>query len=244
MRFLALCLLLALGCTHADARAQSTLEQQAEQAKLQQMQREIETARIEAQTENMRMRAELLRLQIERQDAERAKPPEPSFFDRMDEYRAKKAADQAVAKAVADREEIAAMEANMAAARSANRIYLGLAVALPVAFGFLITKRTKAAGGMMEYEQKFGMMLMVGSLLLCLFALSISEDWRVQMDMVQNLMLSLKIRLFADSESPSGFVVDVYTKHVLLGPVAIGAYGFTSYLGITPVWKKGAPSKS
>lgn len=234
MQLLALSLLLPLVCAHAQG--QTTLEQQANQAKLQQMQHDMEMVRIQAQTESIRVQTELMRLQMEQRNADRARQPrDKSISEIMGEYQAKKAADEAAAQAETDRDE----EAAMAVARSADSIYFGLAVALPVVFGFLIARRAKAAGGSMKHEEKFGVMLMIGSLLLGLLALSISDNWVTRLDAVQNLMLTLKIRFFPESESPySSAMVDVYTKHVLLALVAIGAYGFTTYLGITPAWKR------
>ena len=91
----------------------------------------------------------------------------------------------------------------------------------------------------MKHEEKFGVALMVVALLLALLALSISENWAPRLDALQNLMLTLKIRLLPESDDPYALaMIDVYTKHVLLGLVAVAAYGFTTYLGITPAWKK------
>lgn len=235
MRLLALSFALAVACAHAQG--QTTLEQQANEARLRQMQHEIEMARIQAQTESIRTQTELMRLQIERRNAERANQPrEKSLAEIMGEYREKKAAEEAAAQAEAEREE----EAAIAAAKSADTVYLGLGLALPVAFAFLIARRAKAAGGDMKHEEKFGVILMIAALLLGLLALSISEPWVPRLDAMQNLMLTLKIKMFPESKSPyAAAMIDVYTKHVLLGLLAVAAYGFTTYLGITPAWKKG-----
>jgi hypothetical protein len=238
MRFLALSISLVLACASAQGQLTlPTLEQQANEAKIRQMQHEIEMARIQAQTNTIRTQTELMRLPMEQREAERAnRPREKTLYEIMGEYQEKKAADAAAAAAESAREE----EAARAVARSADTVYLGLAVALPLAFGFLIARRAKAAGGTMKYEEKFGAMLMIASLLLGLLALSISEDWAPRLDAMQNLMLTLKIRMFPESESLySSAMVDVFTKHVLLGLVTVAAYGFTTYLGITPAWKKG-----
>jgi hypothetical protein len=250
MRSLGLCFFLAFACAHATA--QSTLEHQAEQAhlqqlqhefqagqaRLQQLQREFEAAQLQSQTENKQARPELLRRQMEQQNAEPGHQAlEPSFIDQMDAYRDRQAAAKDAKKAADLEAAIREDEVAMAAARSADAIYLALAVALPIASAFLITRRARTAGGMMKYEEKFGVMLMIGSLLLGLLALSISDDCVPRLDAMQNLMLSLKIRLLPNSESV-GFMVDVYTKHVLLALVATAAYGFTTYLGITPAWKR------
>lgn len=234
MRLFALSFPLMLACAHAQG--QISLEQQTNEAQLRQMQHEIDMARIQAQTESIRNQTELMRLQMERREAERAaQPREKSIFEIMGEIQAKKEADAAAAQAEANRVE----EAAIAAAKSADTAYLAIAVAAPLAFAFWIARRAKTSGVNMKYEEKFGVMMMIASLLLGLLALSISENWVPHLDAVQNLMLTLKIRMLAESESSyASAMVDVYTKHVLLGLLVVAAYGFTTYLGITPPWKK------
>lgn len=237
-RLLTLSFSLALACAHAHGQtAFPTFEQQADQAKIRQLQHDIDMARIQAQTDSIRVQTELIRLQTERYATERANQPrEPSLAEILGERRAKEEAEEAAAQVVADRKQEAALDA----AKSADTVYLSLALAFPLAFGYLIVRRAKTAGGAMKYEEKFGVMLMIGALLLSLLALSISENWVPRLDAIQNLMLTLKIRFFPESESPyASAMVDVYTKHVLLSLVTIAAYGFTTYLGITPAWRKG-----
>ncbi len=236
MRLLALFFFVMSACVHAQA--QITPEQQVNQAKLQQLQHEIEMSRIEAQTDRVRMQTELMQLQMERLNAARSNEPrEKTLSEVMGEYQAKKAAEEAAAQAEADRTD----EADRASARSADTIYLSVAVALPLAFGFLIARRTKTIGGTMKHEEKFGILLMIGALLLGLLAIAISENWTPRFDALQNLMMTLKIRFFPEGDSPySSAMIDIHTKHVLLGLVAVAAYGFTTYLGITPAWKKGS----
>jgi hypothetical protein len=221
------------------AQGQTAPEQQSNQAHLQQMQHEIEMLRVESQTDRIRLQTELMQLQMDRDGGK--EPRQKSAFEVMAEYQAQKAAEEAAAQAEAERVETAAI----ASAHSANLLYLGVAVALPAAFGFLIARRAKAKGGNMKHEEKFGVLLMIGALLMALLALSISENWVPRYDALQNLMLTLKIRLFPDGElSYSTAMIDIYTKHVLLGLVTVAAYGFTTYLGITPAWKKHSPAPS
>lgn len=237
MRFTILFYLLSLASTFVYSQtADSWYQNHTDQMKLQQMQREIEIARIQAQSESIRIQSELLRLQSERMVAERSRNKERTLSEIMGEHQAKKEADEALATAAAaTREE----ERTLDAVKSADAIYLSLAVALPIALGFLIVNKARAAGGRMKYEEKFGVILMIGSLLLGLLALAISENWDPRWDAIQNLMLALKIRIAPESSSfNSPAMIDVYTKHVLLGIVCIGAYGFTTYLDITPAWKK------
>lgn len=236
MRLLGLSYFVVFAC--ANAQGQITPEQQANQFKLQQLQHEIEMSRIEAQTDRVRIQTELMQLQMERLSAERSKEPrEKTLSEIMGEYKAKKAEDEAAAQAEADR----ADEADRASARSADSIYLSLAVALPLVFGVLIARRTKIIGGTMKHEEKFGILLMISALLLGLLAIAISESWTPRFDALQNLMMTLKIRLFPEDDSPySSAMIDIQTKHVLLGLMVVAAYGFTTYLGITPAWKKGS----
>lgn len=236
MQLWALALFVVFAC--AQAQGQITPDQQAHQFKLQQLQHEIEMSRIEAQTDRVRVQTELMRLQMERlNDARLTEPREKTLSEIMGGYQAKKAADEAAARAVEDRED----EADRASARSADTIYLSVAIALPLAFGFLIARRITINGGTMKHAEKFGILLMIGALLLGLLAIAISENWNPRFDAVQNLMMTLKIRLFPEGDSPySSAMIDIHTKYVLLGLIAVAAYGFTTYLAITPAWKKGA----
>ena len=238
MRLLALSFFVVSTC--AQAQGQIMHEQQVNQATLQQLKHEIEMSRIEAQTDKIRMQTELMQLQMERLKAERTKEPrEKSIGEILGEYQAKKAAEAASALAEADREE----EADRASARSADTIYFCIAAALPLAFGFFIARRAKIVGGTMKYEEKFGILMIVGALLLGLMAIAISEDWTPRFDVLQNLMMTLRIRLLSEGDSASSpAMIDIQTKHVLLGLMTVAAYGFTTYLGITPAWKKGSPS--
>lgn len=238
MRLLAFSFSLAMACAHAFGQtAFPTFEQQAEQAKIRQLQHEVDMARIQAQTDSIRVQTELIRLQTEQYAAERAKQPrEPSLADILAERRAKEEADEVAEQAVADRKEDALVDA----AKSADTVYLGLALALPLAFGYMITRRAKTAGGTMKHEEKFGVMLMIGALLMGLLALSISENWVPRLDAIQNVMLTLTIRFFPESDSPfASAMIDIHTKYVLWFLVTVAAYGFTTYLGITPAWRKG-----
>ena len=80
---------------------------------------------------------------------------------------------------------------------------------------------------------------MVGSFLLALLALSISENWQPHLDAIQNLMSALTITLIPQEMLGYAYMpLTVHTKHALLAIIAIGAYGFTTYLCITPTWKK------
>ena len=233
MRLWVLSTFLVVACAHAQG--QTAFDRPISQLKLQQMQSEIDQSKLEAQADRIQLQTQLLQLQMERE--KNKEPPEKSILQIMGEYEAKKAADEAAAEVEAERIESAAV----ASAHSTDLIYFVVAVAMSVGFGFFIAKKVKAKGGAMKYEEKFGVLLMIIALMLGLAALSISENWAPRFDVLQNLMLTLKIRFFPETESPySPAMVDVYTKHVLLGLLAVAMYGFTTYLGITPALKKSA----
>ena len=84
MRLFALSFPLMLAC--APAQGQISLEQQTNEAQLRQMQHEIDMARIQAQTESIRNQTELMRLQMERREAERAAQPARPLPDLRPEH--------------------------------------------------------------------------------------------------------------------------------------------------------------
>ena len=91
----------------------------------------------------------------------------------------------------------------------------------------------------MKYEQKFGVMIMVCALLTGVLAVAISEDWNPRFDTLQNILMLLRVKLFPESDTLYGpKMIDVPTKYVLVLLLAIFAYGFTTYLEITPAWKQ------
>jgi len=200
------------------------------------MKSELEMARIQAQTERIQMQTELFRLQTAQRAAEQDwLLREMSRSETTNNYQNSKDAEDAAAQAAADRDE----EVARAAVRQADTVYLGLTSTLPLLVGFLIARRARASGGLMKYEEKFGVMLMICALLLGMLAISISENWALRLDAMQNMMVQLKIRILPENDSPfAPAMVDVHTKHVLLALIAVAAYGFTTYLGITPAWKK------
>lgn len=233
MRLLALFFFVLFACV--PVRSQTTSERQENRAGLEQLQNEIEMLRIEAETDRVRMQTDRMQIQMERFIADGANEPRQKDINEiLSEYQAEKTAKEAADKAAANQKE----ETDRAAARSADSIYLSVAIALPLAFGFLIARRAKTNGGNMKHGEKIGILLMISALLLGLLVIVISDNWTPRLDALQNLMMSLRIRLIPESESPySEAMIDIYTKYVLLGLTALAAYGFTTYLGITPTWR-------
>ena len=116
----------------SQAKGEPAPNEQINQFKFLQVQREIELSRLEAQTERIRLQTELMQLQLER---ERDKEPrEKSIIEIVGDYQKKKAADEAVAEADAERMQNPANES----ARATDSIYLGAAVALPVVLAYFL----------------------------------------------------------------------------------------------------------
>lgn len=231
------CFLFAFVCMHSQSQAAlSAIEQLTNEAKQQQMQHDTDMARMQDESERIRIQIQLMRQQIVERAAEGVeKSQKKTIFEMMGDYQEQKQA----AETAAREKSLLREEAARSSARSANTVYLCLAIAFPLALGLLVARKAKTGQENMKYEEKFGILLMIAALLLGLLAFSISDNWASNLDAMQNLMLTLKIRIFPENESPdSDAIIDVYTKHVLLLLATIGAYGFTTYLGITPALNK------
>lgn len=132
-------------------------------------------------------------------------------------------------------------EMEQAAVRTQNNIYLGVLLIFTAGFvTYVIRKSNKEE--IMRGNQKFGVAVIMGSILLIIMAIMISGGWDYRHDFLQNLMTSLRIKLFAEGECPSwaldcSYAVDFPTKYAVLACLCSAAYGFTTYLGITPVPK-------
>lgn len=216
------CSISALAQTQAEdfsrLQQQMQVDQMNHQLRMQQL--EIETERIRAATrriaeENQRQE------EADKADALRAEQ------ERKREEAAQKASDEA--------EELRT-QIHMAGVRSTDNMYLLVAVAALFAFFAMIIRRHNKEG-VMRYEQKFGVILVVASAVGVMLSLMVSRDWSTQLDVLQNVMLTLRIA-FIEDDGPSSFrqsyMVDIPTKFVLLGFVCVAAYGLLTYLGIVP----------
>lgn len=222
------------GATALAQDTNQTYKQQADHVQLQRLQQELEISRMQAQTESMQRNAERMSAEIKLMDAESKQSKHESFFETMARNNAEIEAERKARK-TAD----AIQEDNLIAeVKSADFAYLCIAIALPMFFGFYLANKVKK-GVMMKYEEKFGILLMIGATLAGLVAIGISDGWLPSMDALQNIMLALRFRLLAESDSIySSAAIDLPTKYVLLLLISVGAYGFTTYMGITPPWQK------
>jgi len=125
------------------------------------------------------------------------------------------------------------------AVRTKNNIYLGIALVFVAGF-IAYTIRQSKKEPIMQENQKFGIATIIGAGLVILFAVVISDDWVYRFDFLQNLMSSLRIKLFVKEErwNDITYYIDIPTKYVVLTCICAAAYGLTTYLGITPVPRK------
>lgn len=203
--------------------AYDRLTNQEQQQKLLELQRQLDQAEFQRQLEAIdRERAAREAADVARQEAEE---------------RAREAAEQA---------EQAAEEVRVAMIRSSvrarNGFYLGGLLLLMAAF-VIYTSKTVRGGGSMDEDQKYGVVTMIVSFLLILLVLMISEGWNPRMDYLENLLNSLHIELIElqkENYKPGELMGSPYyhliywpSKYVVLVLLTVGAYGLTTYLGIT-----------
>lgn len=204
--------------------AYDRLTTQEQQQKLLELQRQLDQAEFQRQLEAV--------------DRERAAREAADEAKREAEERAREAAEQA---------EQAAADLRNAMIRSSvrtrNGFYLGGLLLLMASFVIYTTKKVKGGGGLMNEDQKYGVVTMISSFLLILLVLMISEGWNPQMDYLENLLNSLHIELIElqnENYRPGEFFSSPYyhlifwpSKYVVLALLTVGAYGLTTYLGIT-----------
>lgn len=201
----------------------NSLNNHEQQQKLLDLQRQLDQAEFQRQLEAI--------------DRERAAREAADEAKREAEERAREAAEQA---------EQAAADLRNAMIRSSvrtrNGFYLGGLLFLMASFVIYTTKKVKG-GGLMDDDQKYGVVAMISAFLLILLVLMISEGWNPQMDYLENLLNSLHIELIElqnEHYRPGEFFSSPYyhliywpSKYVVLALLTVGAYGLTTYLGIT-----------
>lgn len=199
------------------------LANEEQQQKLIELQRQLDQAEFQRELEAI--------------DRERAAREAADAAKREAEERAREAAEQA---------EQAAADVRNAMIRSSvrtrNSFYLGGLLLLMASFIIYTTKKVKGEGSMDE-DQKYGVGTMISSFLLILLVLMISEGWDPRMDYLENLLNSLHIELiqlentnYKPGElfrSPYYHLIYWPSKYVVLVLLTVGAYGLTTYLGIT-----------
>jgi hypothetical protein len=184
---------------------------------------------------------ELQRLQMEAETARMIAESDRMTNQIMSERAARLAADiaQQAAASTQKAEEAAEElrdEMEQAAVRTKNNIYLGALIFITAGFVTYIIRKSKKEEVMHE-SQKFGIATIIGSVLVIVTAVMISDGWVFRVDFLQNIMSSLRIQFFEDGYNTTTYYVDIPTKYVVLACICAAAYGLTTYLGITPVPK-------
>lgn len=202
-----------------------------EQSRLRWQQIETESAWRHSEINRLRAETDLLRMRNDSQDI--------TDRTRLMLERAELAATEQ-AEALRKSEEAAEYlrsEIEQSEVRTRNNIYLGISlIAAAGLIGYLVRK--SKIEKIMQENQKFGIITIISSGLLIILAIVISEDWSYRMDLLQNIMSSLRIKLFADAQKFNEYHIDIPTKYVFLISIFAAAYGLTTYLGITPVPKR------
>ncbi|MBW7831838.1 MAG: hypothetical protein H3C29_01345 [Simplicispira suum] len=204
-----------------------------EQSRLRWQQMEAETARRHAEIDRLRAETDRLRMWNESQEAaDRAR----EIAERAEQAAAEQAEAARMAEEAAEelRDEI-----EQSAVRTKNNIYLGIMLIFVSGFIAYVIRQSKKEPIMQE-NQKFGIAAIIGAGLVILLAVVISDDWVYRFDFLQNLMSSLRIKLFVNEErwNDITYYIDIPTKYVVLTCICAAAYGLTTYLGITPVPRK------
>lgn len=202
--------------------AQVSVDEQLRRMELQRLQ--METDRLQSQAQTKELMDFLDRQKSERKEQE---AEQRAYQVATEQAEAARRAEQAAEDL---REEISRADVS-----SKNTFYLSCLVAGAVAFLVFVVKRKRKKVPMHENE-KFGLIAMIVSFLLATLALTLSADWVVRLDFLNNLM-TLRLQFFLDMDDGKYFI-DFPTKYFLLACLSIAAYGVTTYLGITAVPRK------
>jgi cation transport ATPase len=220
-----------------DARRKAEYENAQFQSRMQQIQ--AQTDRTNAEID--RLRADTERMQRNR-EVEEANNRAREIADRAE--RAAQA--QAEAAQQAKDEKLDEMEA--ASAHTRNGMYvLAIAISSLAFFAYIVKAKKLNPEGEMKYNEKFGVVTIIVSALVILFALIISEGWNYKLDFFQSVMFGLSISLFPEEghKYPPTYLIDIPTKYVFWVFLCTAAYGLTTYLGITPaIWKPGPKAEA
>ena len=187
-----------------------------DQLRLQQMQIELHTLQLQAET---------TRLQKEATESEN-----------IIEELANRAAEEQAATEKA--EELARLQSQIQRAnvRSANNMYALFFVGSLFIIGFHLRKK-KTMNTTLNFNQKFGMLVMIFAAITFIFLLVLSDNWAPDFDFVQNLLI-MRIRFWESHQWESPYLIDFPTKYALMLVTVGFAYGLTTYLGITPAWER------
>lgn len=195
----------------------------------------METERLKNQAEFERNQAELDRFSAETERQRSESEKEPSLSDMLEDARKEREQEEAKKNSQDAVDEIQ-NQLLQSEVRHKNQLFLGVVILIVTIFLWSVAKRYRKEEFMKDYE-KFGVVTILASSLLVLMVLMISEPWVERFDFIQNLMSSLRVRLFQE-DCYECYFVNFPTKYAVLALISLATYGFTTYLGITPPFKK------
>lgn len=206
------------------------IQLQLEQSRLSLQRMQAETERRDFEMERLRFETEQLRTRNQVQDVANRALEQSERAERaaMEQAEAAKKAEEA-AEELRD-------ELELSSVRTKNNVYLGVFVLSIIGLLWYFVRESRNEEIMKE-SQKVGIATVICSILALIMAVMISDGW-TRYDLLQNLMTSLNIRLFAENGCTvlcSDYAVDFPTKYAVLACLCSAAYGFTTFLGITPV---------
>lgn len=117
-----------------------------------------------------------------------------------------------------------------------NHTFLGIVFLSVLIFLWSVNKRYRNEGYMKDFE-KFGIVTVLLSGLLILLVLMLSEPWVERFDFIQNLMMVLELHIFPKEDDcvlSCEYFISFPAKYAIFALLSFAAYGFTTYLGITP----------
>lgn len=131
-----------------------------------------------------------------------------------------------------------------------NNVYLGVFLAFFGVVASYVAIHTKS-GLTMNASQKFGTVTVIGAVITAVAAIFASENWQPDMDFFSNLLICLRLQFGETADywcvqyaRDCVYALDVPTKYVVLVCLTAGAYGYTTFLGISPIpWRKKVPEK-
>lgn len=219
---------LLLAVVHCASIAQVSDEEKIRD--LQRKQQSIEFEQSQLRLQQMRLESDRLRFETERLEQlggdRRRQPSAIDVFREMNEEKAKD--EEAAAVTTAELRQQA-----LRTAQERNGYFMAAAFAgLIAAVGFVAISKKRS--NPMSYDEKFGLLVVMGAFLLALLAMLVSDGWVSHLDVLNNLMLTMRLR-FIESDTPSTYLIDIPTKYCVLVSAFLAAYGIAVYAGLLPV---------
>jgi hypothetical protein len=90
----------------------------------------------------------------------------------------------------------------------------------------------------MNYNKKFGICALICSVLGIILTIMLSDGWRPELSAIDNFLVNLHIYFFLGEKTLDSYFISIPTKYVVFLFILLAAYGYLTYLEITPALKK------